>query len=100
MNHSLFGKECSHYQAMLHFDFPSDAQRIQRIKGLIAGGCLDRVLISHDIVCRHEWTCYGGNGYAHLLQHIAPKFLDRQVEQSVVNTMMKQNPRKWLTCSS
>ena len=100
INHSLFGKECSHYQIMLHFDFPSDAQRIQRVKGLINAGHLDRVLISLDVVYRAEWVCYGGSGYAHMLEHVRPKFLDRGVEQTAMDTVQKMNPRKWLTCSS
>lgn len=99
VNHSLFGKECSHYQVMSDLDFPSDAEKIQRVKGLIAGGCVGRVLVSHDVVCRHEWVCYGGNGYGHMLEHIVPKFVDRGVQQSMVDTITKQNPRNWLTGS-
>ena len=99
IDHSLFGKECSHYQVRLDLDFPSDAQRIQRIKGLLVAGCLDRVLISHDIVCKHEWTCYGGGGYAHLLQHIAPKFMARGVDRETVDRIMAHNAKNWLTGS-
>ena len=99
VNHSLFSKECSHYQCNRDFDFPSDAQRIQRVKHLVAMGCGDRVLVSHDVVCRHEWTCYGGSGYAHLLEHVAPKFLDRGMDQDTLDRIMRANPQNWLTCS-
>lgn len=100
VDHSLFGKECSHYQCASEFDFPSDAQRIQRVKGLIAGGCVERVLISQDVVCKNEWVGYGGKGYAHLLEHILPKFLDRGVDRCTMETILKQNPRNWLATSS
>ncbi len=99
VNHSFFSKECSHYQCNRDFDFPSDAQRIQRVKGLVARGCVDHLLVSHDVVCRHEWTCYGGCGYSHMLEHVAPKFLDRGVKQDTVNKIMTDNPKNWLTCS-
>ena len=99
INHSLFGKECSHYQPNKHFDFPSDAQRVSRVKALIDRGCLNRLLVSHDIVCRNEWACYGGYGYGHMLEHIVPKFLDREVKQEVVDVIMKKNPQNWLTAS-
>lgn len=98
INHSLFGKECSHYQYDTNIDFPSDAQKIQRVKALIAGGHIDCALVSHDVVCRNEWTCYGGNGYAHLLNNIAQKFVDRGIEENTVDKIMKENPKKWLTC--
>jgi phosphotriesterase-related protein len=102
VDHSLFGKECSHYSygPHLNIDFPSDAQKIQRVKKLLASGCGNRLLISHDIVCKHEWSCYGGTGYGHLLQHIAPKFVQRGVEATLVDRIMRDNPRDWLTCSN
>ena len=98
LNHSLFGKECSHYNYGPDIDFLSDAQRIKRVKALLAAGCGHRLLISHDIVCKHEWACYGGTGYGHLLEHIAPKFADRGVEKTTVDEIMRDNTRNWLTC--
>ncbi len=99
INHSLFGKECSHYPCNEDFDFPSDAQRIARIKALVDRGCLDHLLVSHDIVCRNEWACYGGYGYGHMLDHIAPKFLNRGFQRATVDRIMRENPQRWLTCS-
>ena len=99
INHSLFGKECSHYEYSLDVDFPSDAQKIERVKALVSAGCADRLLISHDIVCKHEWSCYGGTGYGHLLEHVLPKFLDRGLEQATLDKIMQHNTRNWLTGS-
>ena len=99
VNHSLFGKECSHYQPNKDFDMPSDAQRIQRVKALIASGCEGRVLISHDVVCKNDTTYYGGHGYGHILEHVVPKFLDRGVQEATMQKILKQNPQNWLTCS-
>ncbi len=99
VNHSLFGKECSHYTCNKNFDFPSDAQRIYRIKNLVARGCLDHLLMSHDIVCKNEWTCYGGYGYGHMIEHIVPRLLNRGLDEGTVDRIMKKNPQRWLTCS-
>lgn len=50
----MFGIEVSHYQANEDIDFPSDGERIQRIKALIDGGYIDRIVIAHDIHTRHR----------------------------------------------
>ena len=99
VNHSLFGKECSHYEYDLNFDMPNDAQRIQRVKALISGGCAGQVLVSHDVVCQHELTCYGGYGYSHILENIAPKFIERGVKPIILQKILNDNPRHWLTAS-
>lgn len=97
INHSLFGKECSYYQLNQDIDFPNDAQRVSRIKALIDRGCLDHLLVSHDIVCKNEWSCYGGYGYGHMMDHVTLKFLDRGFKQETVDRIIRENPRKWLT---
>ena len=96
LNHSLFGKECSHYQYAMSVDMPSDAQRIQRVKQLLEGGFASQLLISHDVVCRHELVCYGGHGYAYILEHIVPKMVDRGISKDVVMEILTDNPRRWL----
>lgn len=50
----LFGVECSLYQLNLHFDMPSDAQRMQSVVSLVNEGYEDRVLMSHDIHTKHR----------------------------------------------
>ncbi len=49
---------------------PNDAQRIQTLKLHVDSEFADKVLVSQDIVCRHEFVRYGGHGHAHILEHI------------------------------
>ena len=66
LNISLFGKECSHYQYAAGLDMPSDAQRIAMVKSLLQSGHKDKILVSHDVVCKHElrswvWVLVGAH---------------------------------------
>ncbi len=97
LNRTFFGKECSHDQSKRSFDVPNDAQRIQKVKLLVDSGFADKVLVSQDIVCRHEFVRYGGYGYAHILEHIVPKMVDRGIDRDTVMDILTRNPQKWLT---
>lgn len=96
LNHSLFGKESSHYQQNKRVDMLSDAQKISQVKCLIDAGFSDRVLISHDVVCPHELVKYGGYGYAHILEHILPKMIDRGISQENTMKIVRENPKNFL----
>ena len=97
LDYSLFGKECSHYQYDSSLDMLSDAQRIQKVKFLVDNGFSHKVLISHDVVCKHELVRYGGHGYAHILEHIVPKMVERGISRDTVMEILTDNPKKWLT---
>lgn len=93
----LFGIETSHYQANEKIDFPSDAQRVAKIKMLIDRGYEDRIVIAHDISTRHRLLKYGGHGYGHILENIVPKMLARGITQQSVDKILVENPKRWLT---
>ena len=97
LNHSLFGKENSHYQYDSTFDMLSDAQRISQLKFLIEAGLEKQLLISHDVVCKHELTAYGGNGYSHLLEHVLPKMEVRGINRQTLDTILIDNTKNLLT---
>lgn len=78
-------------------DMPSDAQRVQKVKTLVEAGYAHRVMLSHDIHTKHRLVCYGGHGYAHILEHIVPKMVDRGISRDVVMEILTDNPRRWLT---
>ena len=78
---------------------PSDAQRIDILKLLLQSGYKDKVLVSHDVVCKHEMRCHGGNGYGHLLEHVVPKMEERGISRDTIDSIMIHNPRQWLTPS-
>lgn len=100
VNHSFFGKECSHYQYCAAVDMPSDARRIQRVKALVDSGCEERVLVSHDVVCKTDMTCYGGHGYTHILEYIVLKMRDRGFGGKTIDKLIRNNPKNWLAGSS
>ena len=50
----LFGIEVSLYQANESFAMPSDSERIQMIKFLLANGYEDNVVIAHDVHTKHR----------------------------------------------
>ena len=45
-----------------------DAGSVVALKRLIDAGCLERLLLSHDIAMKVQLTRYGGWGYAHLVK--------------------------------
>lgn len=50
----LFGTECSFYQLNPEQDMLSDAQRVDKIRLMVAEGREDQVLMSHDIHTKHR----------------------------------------------
>ena len=40
---------------------------------------------------------YGGHGYGHFLEHVAPKMIDRGIPPETVHKFTVENPQKWLT---
>lgn len=93
----LFGVETSHYMYDVGTDMPSDAQRVAAIKWLSQAGFDDRIVVGHDIHTKHRLTKYGGHGYSHILVNIVPKMLARGITQEVINKILVDNPRRWLT---
>ena len=76
---------------------PSDAQRIQMVKLLLESSHRNKILVSQDVVCRHELCRYGGNGYGHILEHVVPKMRERGISNDIIRSMTVENPRQWLT---
>ncbi|XP_064405366.1 phosphotriesterase-related protein-like [Halichondria panicea] len=102
LEYDLLGIEVSHYQSRWHMDFPSDAQKMDKIKLLIDNGFSDRLLMSRllmsqDIHTKHRMACYGGHGYGHLLQVVLPSLAERGVHKSMLTQLTTTNPQKWLT---
>jgi phosphotriesterase-related protein len=40
---------------------------------------------------------YGGHGYAHILENIAPKMKERGISPDNIHKILVETPRKWLT---
>ncbi|KAL0112032.1 hypothetical protein PUN28_013328 [Cardiocondyla obscurior] len=93
----LFGIETSLYQLNPTIDMISDAGRIKRISQLKEEGKLNRVLMSQDIHTKHRLTHFGGHGYTHIINNIAPVMIERDFTIEEIETLTIENPKKWLS---
>uniref|UniRef100_W5MWT0 N-acetyltaurine hydrolase n=1 Tax=Lepisosteus oculatus TaxID=7918 RepID=W5MWT0_LEPOC len=97
LEYDLFGTEMLNYPFNPDVDMPSDSDRIKSIRLLVEEGFEDRVLVAHDIHTKNRLTKFGGHGYSHILTNIVPKMLSRGIKQSVVDKILIENPKHWLT---
>ncbi|TFH36740.1 MAG: hypothetical protein E4G93_01595 [Dehalococcoidia bacterium] len=97
LEYDLFGYE-GHFPVFAGsdpIDLPNDTTRINELRELIEDGYLDRILISHDIVCKNKLVRYGGWGYAHISNYVVPMMLKRGVTREVIDSIMIENPRRF-----
>ena len=92
----LFGQESSFYP-LADIDMPNDAMRLAAIRGVIARGHLDQVLISHDICYRTRLTRWGGHGYGHIFANVVPMMRRRGFSDDEIRAIVEDNPRRLLT---
>ena len=59
-------------------------------------GCGDRVVIGHDICTRHRLVRYGGHGYGHIFENIAPRMLRRGFSEGQVGALTRGNAARVL----
>ena len=78
-------------------DFPSDAQRIGFIKRLVDEGYGGRALLGQDVCSKDKLVKYGGLGFAHLLDNIAPRMVEAGISREDVDRMLIRNPAEMLT---
>ncbi len=90
-----FGREM--YYPHADMQFPSDAQRIQVVLGLLESGFGDRLLLAQDICFRSDLVQYGGHGYAHLLRTLRSRFLKAGVPAATFDSILTDNPRRFLS---
>ncbi len=96
LEYDLFGLESSYYP-LADIDLPSDAQRIGFIRRLIADGHRDRIVIAHDICFKARLVQYGGHGFAHILENIAPRMRRKGVKDDDMQAILIENPKRVLT---
>ena len=93
----LFGNESSHYP-LADMDMPSDSQRMDFIKRAVDElGCDDRIVMAHDICTQHRLVRYGGHGYGHIFQNIAPRMRRRGFTDGQVRALTQDNAAGVLT---
>ena len=73
---------------------PTYEEESAGIGGLIERGYLERILISHDVCYRDLLVKNGGWGYAHILNHVVPRFTTNGIGEVEVKAIMVGNPAK------
>jgi phosphotriesterase-related protein len=81
LEYDLFGSECSYYSLADFFDMPNDAQR------------MDFLERRH----KHSLVKYGGHGYGHILENIAPRMEKRGFSEESIRSILVENPARALT---
>ena len=93
----MVGEERSYYEYDTDFNLPNDAMRMDQISALIADGYGEQILIAHDLGYKHKLMKYGGHGYAYILANIAPRMRQRGIEESEIQDILVNNPKRALT---
>eukprot|EP00062_Callorhinchus_milii_P013052 gi/632960733/ref/XP_007896361.1/ PREDICTED: phosphotriesterase-related protein [Callorhinchus milii] len=97
LEYDLFGTEMLNYVFNTDIDMPCDSERIRWVRQLVEEGYGEKVLIAHDVHTKNRLMKYGGHGYSHILTNIVPKMLTRGITQSMIDTILVENPKRWLT---
>ena len=83
-------------QAHGGLNYPTDDQRIEALRSLIAGGWQRQLLISTDICMKFLLRSFGGHGYGHILQTVVPKMRRAGVSEDALRAMLIDTPRRLL----
>jgi phosphotriesterase-related protein len=97
-----FGLETSFYPVpgIADIAMPSDAQRLDLVRGLIDAGFGSRILVSHDVCTKHRLARYGGHGYDHLVSNVMPWMRQRGFSDDEIATIFVRNPGEFLAIAA
>jgi phosphotriesterase-related protein len=73
-----------------------ERQRAANVVAVARAGHLDQVLISMDICANSQMQWNGGHGYDYLLRSFVPLLLEEGLDESQVQTILVENPRRAL----
>jgi phosphotriesterase-related protein len=73
---------------------PCDEENARALRGLVTGGYLSRLLLSHDVFLKMMLTRYGGFGYAYILRHFVPRLRRHGLSEDQIEVMLVHNPRR------
>ena len=75
---------------------PTDPQRMAVLADWSERGYADRLLISHDVCSRVQFTSHGGYGYAYI-PTVVPRLMDQMgIDRALLDRWMIDNPRRLL----
>lgn len=72
--------------------FIRDLERVRIIRDLIQEGYIDKLLITNDICLKSMLCCYGGWGYAHILENVVPLMESEGLAKASIDEIIVENP--------
>jgi len=101
LEYDLFGRDSYYYPASwAPIELPSDPQRVDQIRDLIAEGYERQILVSHDFCAKIYLTRYGGYGYGYLMKCGVPLMRRRGMSEEQIRTILIDNPKNVLQFAS
>lgn len=94
IEYDIWGGEFMSYEGWF---LPGDGDRIKAIKEQIDRGNLEKILLSHDACFKISFKKWGGFGYSHILENIAPRFKQAGITGEQINIMVNENPKELLS---
>ena len=98
VEYDKFGQEGSSQSAQKG-TMPNDATRLDYIIQLIEAGHLDKILMSHDIAHKHQYSQLGGHGYVHMVKNVVPLMRAKGMTWEQIRAITVENPKQALTFS-
>jgi phosphotriesterase-related protein len=69
---------------------------MRRLLDLVEAGFGGSIVVSVDVSRNTYMKSYGGFGYDHFLRRIAPELKRRGLDDSALNAILVDNPRRFL----
>jgi phosphotriesterase-related protein len=88
------------------FNFPGEGQSpsvedtVEAVRGLVADGHGDRLLLSHDVFLKAMWTRNGGNGYGYVPTAFLPRLVEAGVPAATAHDLVTANPAELFVCAA
>lgn len=99
LEYDIFGRDSWYYApppTPEQIYLPTDAQRIDQMRELIAEGYEKQILVSHDICWKMQLVRYGGHGYGYILRYIVPLMRQKGMTAEQIHTILIDNPKNTL----
>ena len=76
--------------------FETDVARVRKIKELINEGYTNQILLANDLCLKASLRHFGGWGYDHVFTNIIPMMKMEGINQQDIDTIIKENPKRFL----
>lgn len=79
------------------FKDPTDEERMEYVRTLVALGYEDQLVLSSDVWVKSALRAYGGMGYDHVLKRIVPALMrSYDISERTIDAMLVHTPRRLL----